>query len=200
MIFQVLEKVKLRAALKDQFESTWLRKYFSDKLNIHVGLYSYGCFDTKRIPGGTTIGRYCSFSPTCYLFNGNHGIDFLCLHPYAYNPSLGLVDRETIERSRCSVGDDVWIGHNAIILPSVSKIGRGSIIAAGSVVTKDVEPYSVVAGAPAKKIRMRFDDKTIEAIEKTGWWNWSKDELMTQIKNNPDLIFRVAEFFQTHSN
>ena len=79
-----------------QMTSPLLRRLFSDAHNVTVGLYSYGCFDPVRIAAGTVIGRYCSFAPTSYRFNGNHPIDFLTQHPYLYNPRLGMVSREAI--------------------------------------------------------------------------------------------------------
>ncbi|NTW87902.1 MAG: CatB-related O-acetyltransferase [Desulfobulbaceae bacterium] len=186
----------LRSILRRQeMTSLVLRKARAILFDVEIGLYSYGCFDPERIASGTTIGRYCSFAPMSYRFNGNHGIDFLSLHPYLYNPRLGMVDKETIVRTRCTIEDDVWVGHAAIILPSVAKIGRGAVIAAGSVVTKDVPPYAICAGNPAKVIRYRFDGKTIAQIEKTQWWLMSKEELSDLIRLNPELVYRPANAF-----
>ena len=163
--------------------------------NITVGMYSYGCFDKARIARGTIVGRYCSFANTVNIFNGNHGLEFLTLHAYAYNPSLNIVENEKIVRSQCTVEDDVWLGHNSIILPSVSKIGRGAVVAAGAVVTKNVPRYAIVAGNPAKIIRMRFDEFTINKIEETKWWEWDLVKLKHHIAQNPDLVYRPIQFF-----
>lgn len=157
---------------------------------VSVGMYSYGCFDPKRIGRGTSIGRYCSFASTSYRFNGNHGLQFLSLHPYLYNIRLGMVNKEMIVRSHCVIEDDVWLGHAALILPKVKLIGRGSVIAAGAVVTKDVPKYAIVAGNPAKVIKYRFDAATIERIENTRWWLKSKDEIAMMINENPELLYR----------
>ena len=81
------------------------------------------------------------------------------------------------------IGNDVWIGYEAIIMSGV-KIGDGAIIATGAVVTKDVPPYTIVGGIPAKPIRRRFDEKTIEKLRKSHWWDWSKEK----IKNNISAI------------
>ena len=79
------------------------------------------------------------------------------------------------------IGNDVWIGHNAIIVGEVN-VGNGAIIAAGSVVTKDIPPFSIVAGVPAKVIKKRFSNDIINEIEFLKWWDFSKEELI-QIKN-----------------
>lgn len=192
----IISKLILRYLKKDQFTSITLRKYFSDKYNIEIGMYSYGCFCPVRIAAGTRIGRYCSIADTVRVLNGNHGLQYLTLHPYTYNTSLGIVDKETITRTRCIIADDVWIGHNAIILPNVTFVGRGAVIAAGAVVTKNVAPYSIVGGNPAKIIRMRFDEYIINQIETSRWWEWDKKKLSQQIVDLPELIFSPDTFFR----
>jgi acetyltransferase-like isoleucine patch superfamily enzyme len=164
---------------------------------IDVGMYSYGCFDHNRIAKGTIIGRYCSFAQTVSIFNGNHGIDFLTTHPFVYNPSLGFVEKETVERTRCVISDDVWIGHNAIILSRATSIGRGAIIAAGSVVTRDVPAYAIVAGNPARLLRYRFEPEIIEKIECTEWWKKDEVELKELMKSTPDLIYKPSLYFRS---
>ena len=192
---KIFDKIKLRRAYKNQFESLWLRHYFCHNYNIDVGLYSYGCFDPLRIPKNTRIGRYCSFSNTCYFLNGNHGLSFLSLHPYFYNVNLGVVTEESISRTNFVVEDDVWVGHNAIILPSVKFIGRGSVIGAGAVVAKDVGRYEIVGGNPAKVIRKRFNEETINHIEKTQWWLKNKSEIAEIIISNNKLAFEPQNYF-----
>lgn len=196
----IFEKLVLRLLKRDQFDSILLRKYFQSKYNIEVGMYSYGCFCPVRIAQGTKIGRYCSIADTVRILNGNHGLNYLTLHPYTYNVNLGVVNAETITRSRCLIADDVWIGHNAIILPNARFIGRGSVIAAGAVVTKDVLPYSIVGGNPAKLIRMRFSEKIIEQIESSGWWEWDKEKLARVILDTPELIYSPESYFNKWQN
>jgi virginiamycin A acetyltransferase len=189
------DKLFLRRHSGNEFTSLELREFFRTRYAIDIGLYSYGCFDPSRIARGTTIGRYCSFAKSAHIFNGNHGIKFLSLHPYLYNVSLGCVDAETIERTRCTVEDDAWVGHCAAILPSVSRVGRGSVIGAGAVVTQDVPRYAIVAGNPGRIIRYRFSENIIEQIEATRWWEMTRDELVALIKNNPTMVFRPGDYF-----
>jgi acetyltransferase-like isoleucine patch superfamily enzyme len=140
-----------------QFESKFLREIYAYLYNIKIGMYSYGCFNYPDIPINTIIGRYCSFGPGIKIFNANHPSEYIFLHPYMYNISLGLVKKEPFERTKLIIGHDVWIGANVIILPSVKKIGNGVIIGAGSIVTKNIPDFAVVVGNPAKIIKYRFE-------------------------------------------
>uniref|UniRef100_UPI004053CEA7 CatB-related O-acetyltransferase n=1 Tax=Niveibacterium sp. SC-1 TaxID=3135646 RepID=UPI004053CEA7 len=190
-----LQRRRLVREMRNEMESLWLRAYFRSEHDIDVGLYSYGCFDARRMARGMVIGRFCSFAPTCHFLNGNHGLTFLSLHPYLYNTALGIVQKETISRTRFVVEDDVWIGHNAIVLPGVKRIGRGAVIAAGAVVTKDVRPYEIVGGNPARHIRMRFDAECIAQIEATRWWEGSRADLARLIAHSPSLAYSPADYF-----
>lgn len=182
-----------------EMESNFLRDMFGNIYDIEVGKYSYGCFDQTRFQGRLQIGRYCSFSRTCRRVNANHGVEYLSLHPYVYNAKLGLVDKEAIVRSKCVIEDDVWIGHNVVILPNVSKIGRGAIIAAGAIVTGDVEAYSIFAGVPARKIKSRFTPEQIALIEASEWWKLEKKQLQELIRQNPDIIYNPTKSLKGNS-
>lgn len=174
---------------KNQFESVLLRKLYRRIYNIDVGLYSYGCFDSNRLSAGTVIGRYCSFAPSSYIFRRNHGVNFISLHPYLYNSNLGMIDTDTIKYNPCIIEDDVWFGHNSMILPTVNKVGRGAVIAAGAVVTSDVPRYAIMAGIPAKIIKYRFDEQIIKKIESSHWWEKDKKELQEMIIKNREFVF-----------
>lgn len=189
------DKWFLRKHLPHARTSEELRRFFVERYQIDIGLYSYGCFDASRIAMGTTIGRYCSFANSVYVFNGNHGIDFLSLHPYLYNIQFEYVEKEMIKRTNCTIEDDVWLGHSAIILPQVEWIGRGSVIGAGAVVTRSVPRYAIVAGNPARTLRFRFPDAIIQRIEATEWWKMSSSELKMLIQEKPDMVFRPVDYF-----
>jgi virginiamycin A acetyltransferase len=191
-MMNLISKIRSRLFPEDEFTSIPLRNRFRDLYEINVGLYSYGCFDADRIGRRTTIGRYCSFAPTAHIYRRNHGVEFLGLTAYFYNRSLGVVDNDTISYRPLEVMDDVWLGHNSVILPSVSKIGRGSVIGAGSVVSRDVEPYSIVVGNAAKPIRKRFSDEIIDKIERSKWWELSPSELRKVFELVPDFVQNPA--------
>lgn len=180
--------------LRTQLTSVALRRKFAAS-GVEVGLYSYGCFDLDRVPPGTTVGRYCSLTGTSRILLENHGVSFIGLTTYLYNTDLGVVDRKTVSSERLEIGDDVWIGHHAILLPNVQSVGRGAIIAAGAVVTKPVPPYAIVAGNPARLVRYRFDEATIAAIEATRWWEKEPEELKRMVVEQPDLIFDPTRHF-----
>ena len=194
MFGKIIDRIVLKVLKRNEFDSLLLRKYYKKKYNIDVGLYSYGCFDINRIPINTKIGRYCSFSPTTYIFARNHGVDFMSLHAYLYNSSLKIIDGEDrVKETKCYIEDDVWFGHNSIITPSVSMIGRGSVIAAGAVVTKNVPRYAIIAGNPAKIIRYRFPEEVIKLIEETGWWLMNKYELKKYIEVKNTFVYSPSE-------
>ncbi|MEN6373595.1 MAG: CatB-related O-acetyltransferase [Smithella sp.] len=158
-----------------------LRKIFYEYHNIIIGMYSYGgCFDLENIPSGTMIGRYCSFARNVYILSGNHPLSNNSMHPFFYNPDFGYVNDLLITRTKLTIENDVWIGQNVIILPSVKIIENGSVIAAGAVVTKNVPPFAVVAGNPAKIIKYRFPQQIIDHIIQSAWWE--KD--INEIKEN----------------
>lgn len=197
-MFQKLRHIgrRLRGGptLEEQLQSETLRARFEAQ-GLTVGLYSYGCFDPARFPPGVTVGRYCSFAPTSQVFLRNHGTDFLGLTAYFYNERLGVVPETTIPPRTLEISDDVWIGHNAVILPGVGTIGRGAVIAAGAVVTKPVPAYAIVAGNPGRVIRLRFESHVINKIEATRWWTKSPAELRNLARDNPDLVFKPAAYF-----
>jgi acetyltransferase-like isoleucine patch superfamily enzyme len=152
-------------------------------------MYSYGCFDRWRVPPRTRIGRYCSFAKSVRLLNANHPFDAMSTHPFLYEAKFGLVAEDRVNPPWLEIGDDVWIGHNAIITPGCKAIGRGAIIGAGAVVTRDVPAYAVMAGTPAKQVRMRFDADTIAALEASRWWDLDRAALGALVKAAPDTVF-----------
>lgn len=190
----VLRKLRGRPSTTEELTSLALREKFAAK-GVVVGLYSYGCFDLNRFPAGVTIGRYCSFAPSSQVFLRNHGIDFIALTAYLYQPKLGVVDEDRLPLATLDIADDVWIGHNATILSSARSIGRGGVVAAGAVVTKPVPPYAIVAGNPAKTIRFRFPPEIIEEIEQSRWWELSAEELREFIKESPQRAFHPAKYY-----
>ena len=165
-----------------EFYSKTLRMIYLDYHGIEVGMYSYGgCFNLGNIPSGTRIGRYGSFADF-KVFPRNHPLDYISMHPFFYNPSLGYVDTERIPYTNLCIGHGVWIGYGAFIMPGVTEIGNGAVIGAGAVVTKSVPPYAVVVGNPGKIVKHRFSEAIIEEIEQAAWWEKSVEELSKQIE------------------
>ncbi len=160
-----------------EYWSTTLREIFSEIHGIQIGIGSYGCFRPDAFPRGTVIGNYCSIAANVRFIGSNHPIDFASTHPMFYYPSLGFVDREKITRNNTVVGHDVWIGYNSLILANCRQIGTGAVIAAGSVVTRDVEPYTIIAGVPAKPIKKRFSNEIAEELTESEWYLLNPDDL-----------------------
>lgn len=172
-----------------QGDSDKLRHIFADRYGIFVGKYSYGCFDHWRMPGPMTIGRYCSIANSVRSARNNHPFDALTTHPALYERKFGVIDKDRDWDGALIIGDDVWIGHNAVLLPGCRSIGRGAIIGAGAIVTRSVEPYSIVVGNPARVMRMRFAPELIVAIEESRWWLLDPPALRTLVQDSPELVY-----------
>lgn len=190
MLGRVIERARLWLLRRNEYESMDLREHFAARYQVEVGLYSYGCFDPWRVPRRTRIGRWCSFAKTARVLDANHPIEALTTHPYLYEARFGVVPRDLIDPPWLIVEDDVWVSHNATITPGCKFIGRGAIIGAGAVVTRDVPPYAIMAGMPAKRLRDRFDATTIAAIEASRWWEGDKAALAKLVREHPDAAYR----------
>jgi virginiamycin A acetyltransferase len=126
------------------------------------------------LSGNVTIGKYCQIGADVAFHASNHPTSHMTTY---INSNLfnGELKQFKIDH-KISVGNDVWVGHGVIVVGNVT-IGNGAILAAGSVITKDVDPYTIVAGIPAKPIRKRFSDTIIKEIESLQWWDKSEKEL-----------------------
>ena len=124
--------------------------------------------------GHITIGKYCQVGADVALHASNHPMNHMTtyINQNLFNGALKTLKQE----NKITIGHDVWIGHGVIVVGNVT-IGNGAILAAGSVVTKDVAPYAVVAGVPAKEIKKRFSAAIIHEIEALHWWDLSEQEL-----------------------
>lgn len=163
--------------------STFIREVFKNNYNVEIGYGSYGgCFNKNNFVDTVVFGNYCSTAPNFKIFRANHPKGHFTTHPILYNPVAGYVQKDKLNRPKLIVGHDVWIGEGAIILPNVNFIGNGAIIGAGSIVTKDVEPYSIVVGNPSQEIGKRFSEEVILKLENSRWWEMDKDELIKNIE------------------
>jgi len=155
--------------------SRTIRRIFSVYHQVDIGMYTSGpCYySPHHFPAGTKIGRYSGvYEGTVRIFTVNHPLDRISTHAIFYNPRLGYAKKEAdIKRRGMLIGNDVFVGHNVTILPGVNKIGDGALIGAGSVVTRDVPDFAIVAGNPAKIIRYRFSEETQLKIKSSKWWD-----------------------------
>lgn len=161
---------------------------FSDS---QIGAYSY--ISSNCVMYNAEIGKFCSIAANVKIGLGKHPVDFISTSPvfYSLNKQCGksFTDRSLFKEGEDTyIGNDVWIGTNVIILDGI-KIGDGSIIGAGSVVTKDVEPYTIVAGIPAKLIKKRFSEEVVGKLQSLKWWNWEEEKLIRNL-----ALFQHHEF------
>lgn len=152
--------------------SETLRRIFRAYHGVDIGLYTHGgCFDYGAMDRYTTIGRYCSIARPVRVLNHNHPLVFKSTHAFFFNASFGHCGKDRTQYTPLSIGNDVWVGTNALILPHVKRIGDGAVIAAGAVVHNDVSPYAVVVGNPARTVRFRFPREVIEELLQSRWWD-----------------------------
>jgi virginiamycin A acetyltransferase len=161
----------------DEIRSLTLRRIFTRYHGVDIGVYTQGAFVPGNIRAGTRIGRYCSLTTTARTFNANHPMNLMSSNALFVNAKLGYTNKELIPRTALTIGNDVWLGHNAIILPSVTQIGDGAVIGAGTVVNKDVPPYAIVIGHPSRVVRWRFSQPVIDKLLASRWWEKTVEEL-----------------------
>jgi len=167
-----------------EYFSKTLRKIFAEYHKINVGMYSGGgCFNPTQIDKYTTIGRYCSVARIVRTMNRNHPMHLKSTNALFFNPCFGYVSDDLLEYTPLSIANDVWIGHNAIVMPHVKMIGDGAVIGAGAVIHKDVPAYAVVVGNPGRVVRYRFSKEVIEELLASRWWEKSIEELIVNIKD-----------------
>jgi virginiamycin A acetyltransferase len=175
---------------------------FSNYTKYSVGKYTYGAPIVKDWHQGTTlqIGDFCSIAENVtILLGGNHPVDWISSFPF------GVIFEEfknryydcpkKLSKGDVIIGNDVWIGINATILSGVT-IGDGAIVAANAMVAKNVEPYTIVGGNPAKILKKRFSDESISKLLEIKWWNWD----LSKIEENLDLIIsdKIELFIERH--
>jgi phosphonate metabolism protein (transferase hexapeptide repeat family) len=174
-----------------------------DLEEVTLGDYSYVIRDVAAIY--SRIGKFCSIASHVRINPVQHPMHRVSQHHFTYRKEqfgFKAVDDEAFfnwRRSRsCTIGHDVWIGHGAIIQSGV-RIGTGAVIGSGAVVTKDVAPYEVVVGVPAKPIRKRFPDDVIQKLLEIKWWDWSRVELEERFDEFMDIA-QFTEKYHKHSD
>ena len=172
---------------------------YGDNLST-IGAFSYS---NSPLTWGVSIGRYCSIATNLRIFGAEHYTDWISTSPHFYSEEFQKKFRTSeishLNRSkRCiNIGHDVWIGSDVALKKEIN-IGDGAIIASGAVVTKDVEPFSIVGGVPAKLIKYRFDDDVINKIKELQWWKYHKKDLKHMSADNPrSFLVQLEEKIQS---
>lgn len=157
-----------------------------------VGAYTYISANTDV--ENAEIGKFCSISDHCRVGMGGHNTNQISTSPIFTEVHNGTkyqwISENTndVPLKKVIVGNDVLVGSHALILGGVT-IGNGAVVAAGAVVTKDVPPYAIVGGVPAKVIKYRFSQEVIDKLQEIRWWNWTEEKLRANIE-----LFQKEEF------
>jgi acetyltransferase-like isoleucine patch superfamily enzyme len=198
---KIVMKVHNLSIRRDPSRKNFYTKYVLKDQNLKIGEYTYG--KPKVLYSSSSnklvIGKYCSIAPEVVIFlGGNHRTDWVTTYPFPalpYEwPIADNIKGHPSSKGSVIIGNDVYIGYGAMILSGV-QIGDGSVIAARAVVTKNVAPYSVVAGNPAKLKKNRFNPEQIKNLLEIKWWNWSKDKIQdnVQILCSPNIDNFIAK-------
>jgi len=157
----------------------------------HIGAYTYGHLNIMDWNEGSKlkIGKFCSFAKqVTILLGGEHRPDWVTMYPFSakvFNPvwsEARTIKGHPKSKGDVIIGNDVWVGYGATILSGVT-VGDGAVIGARALVTKNIAPYTIVAGVPAKFIRKRFSDKVIKELLRIKWWNWPDEKIRKNMKS-----------------
>lgn len=202
-----LLKLIIAKGLKILFNPPALRNCVIDKKsyvcsgsnlnNVKMKKYSY--IGNQCLLINVNIGSYCSIADDCYIGAENHPILRVSTSPVFHEGKNVLkknfVNFPKINSPKTNIENDVWIGKGCYIKAGIT-IGNGAIIGMGSVVTKNIPPYEIWAGVPAKKISYRFNKKISTALEESRWWEWDDEEIIkySYLFNNPNYF--IKELFK----
>ncbi len=164
---------------------------------LTMGAHSYGSPIRRGTMNEVKIGKYCSIAEGVIFDGGfSHNTRFISAYPFNHNwPACASLTGHPVCKGDIIVGNDVWIAEGAIIMSGV-KIGDGAIVAARAFVTKDVNPYSIVGGTPAKLIRYKYDYETRRRMGIIKWWDWPEEKVI----QNAKLLMseNIHEFIEKH--
>lgn len=166
---------------------------------ISIGEYTYGVSNQTvflvRANDRVTIGKYCSFAPGVRIFpSGEHNFKLASTFPFYANMMNKGVDRDTYSKGEIVIGNDVWVGANVLILSGV-RVGDGAVLAAGSIVVNNVEPYAIVSGVPATTLQYRFKSEIIQDLLQIKWWDWGEAAVKERVE---DFYLDISEFLRKY--
>lgn len=185
-------------------EKKFYTKDIINDINIKVGDFTYGAPKILKWNKNSflEIGKFCSIAEGVKIFlDGNHHTDWITTYPFSvlnksFPKGVNIKGHPT-SNGPVFIGNDVWIGSGSIILSGV-KIGDGAVIGANTVVSKDIPPYTIVAGNPVKIIRKRFEDEIIDKLLIIQWWNWPIEKINSEVKDlcSPQIQTFVNRHFR----
>lgn len=185
LVKQILNHISFYLAnIKKCFGVFYTRDLYPQYKNC-IGKYTYGLPQIFKLEETSQfeIGKFCSIANDVKIFlDGEHETSNISTYPFGYFKEFTSKERyKTKSKGKVIIGNDVWIGYGVTILSGVN-IGNGAVVGAKSLIVHDIPPYTIVGGVPSRIIKKRFDDKTIEKLEKLKWWNWSDKKIQENIK------------------
>lgn len=205
-----LYRAFLRARDRSPARRWWVRLIYFwawdgmhyDRLTHHslkMGAHSYGVrHETVQFSTGREeliVGKYCSIAAGVRVVFGEHPLARVSTFPLRTLLTPNGANQDAFEKGPVVVGSDVWVGTDALIMSGVT-LGHGCVVAAGAVVTKDVPPYAVVGGVPARFIKFRFTPQQIEQLLSIAWWDWPEAKIRAQMD---DFYEEIETFISRHA-
>jgi len=192
---KILKKLRGSAVINSSIHHTSTVESGSNIVNTTMDKHSFCGYDCEVI--NCEIGAFCSIANNVKIGGGIHPMDWVSTSPVFYkgrdSVKAKFSEHERTPALKTIIGHDVWIGQGAIVKQGIT-IGTGAVIGMGSIVTKNIEPYSIVAGCPAKLIRMRFDDNIISKLSESKWWELDDEQLHKFAKYFKSPAEFISEF------